>query len=124
MVSGYSGLRTCLFVLATYPDITELESIKMVLDQGIALSDLIAGLKQKICIRRTDHNVVGRGGLMCLRRWPDLRHRAGELAVRISLDGERHFITELDLAAVLRADNGVDVSEGGIHGDDEKRRRF
>lgn len=48
MVSGYSWVRTCLFVLATYPDITELESIKVVLDQGIALSDLIAGLKQKI----------------------------------------------------------------------------
>src|SRR5208283_5452399 len=75
-----------------------------------------AGLEQKICIRRTDHNVVGRGGPMCLRRWPDLRQRAGELAVRISLYGERHFITELDLAAVLPADNGIDVSEGGICG--------
>jgi hypothetical protein len=60
--------------------------------------------------------------LICLRRWPNLRHRARERTVRKSLDGERNFVTELDLADVLRADNGVDVSEGEICGDDEERR--
>ena len=71
-----------------------------------------AGLEQKIRIGRTDDDVGGRGVIMCLRRWPNLCHRAGERTIRISLDGERRFVTELDLAAVLRADRGVDVREG------------
>ncbi len=32
--------------------------------------------------------------------------------------------TELDLAAVLRADNGVDVRDGAICSDDEERQRL
>src|ERR1700730_18228409 len=83
-----------------------------------------AGLEQKIRIGRTDDDVVGRDVLICLRRWPNLRHRARTRTVRKGLNGERSFVTDLDLAAVLRADNGVDVSEGEIFGDDEERRRF
>jgi hypothetical protein len=57
-----------------------------------------AGLEQKIRIGRTDDDVVGRDVLICLRRWPNLRHRAREQSVRKNLDGERSFVTELDLA--------------------------
>jgi hypothetical protein len=60
---------------------------------------------------------------ICLRRWPNLRHRAREWTVRKSRDGERNFVAELDIADVLGADNGVDVSEGEICGDDEERYR-
>src|ERR1700730_10276836 len=67
-----------------------------------------AGLEQKIRIGRTDDDVVG--VLTCLRRWPNLRHRARERTVWKSRDGECPFVPELDLAAVLRTDNGVDVS--------------
>ena len=61
--------------------------------------------------------------LICLRRWPNLRHRARELTVWKSWHGERRFGPELDCAAVLSADRGFNVNGRGIRSDGKERRR-
>src|SRR3984893_4217816 len=82
----------------------------------------IPGLSKRSGLGCADDDVVGRGALIALRRRPNLRHRASESTVRKSLDGERDFLTELDIAYILRADIGGDVNDGAICGDDKERR--